>query len=296
MRKKSPKQKFKVGDYILVIGFVDSPKICTGLYGFIDSIGQKKGEPTTYLVQLLTKLDPDPELTQYDYRDTWTERVQATDIVPLTDPEKLKAAETFKYLTQRPPRGPRDPMLQKIMEQTMNPTKEELKKREKVAASVQIQEKEHPLPGHTKRGNKSKFPAYGDSISSERWYKVIHFAEKGPKNCTIEELALWKVLRENLEKCSFWSNHQECRDLVKELDLDPFKSSHEIALYQDKTNVYAPVGTLRVKAIELWNQNLEILQIQNMGDESNYQGAHPKGEIKGFSITYAKRRQLPIPS
>lgn len=151
------------------------------------------------------------------------------------------------------------------------------------------------LPGKIRRGDKSQFTAFHDPVIEAASSEVRRYAVMERKDLTLEMKVRWGQANALVEQASFWSMRKECRDLVKELDLDPFVDEHEDALYGDKKHQYAPNGRLRHEAVNIWNEGRVIVYIQDMEDENTCWGSYKDGQPNGFLITHVKRRQLPIP-
>lgn len=301
--------EFKEGDPVQVVGYLCTNRTCIGLFGFVERIWtpEEMGRPDRAPLYVALLQDPDLEdpsarakeeraKHRFDW-DTWTCSAYHKDLIPLTDPVALARVARYKEAVAAYWDEPRDPVVDKIMDDAIrNDHKERDKLVEARAAELWPQFR---LPGGIERGDKSGYPAYRDPAVYLRSQEVQGYAcRQGPRGedlWTIEERARWKLCLEAVEQASFFSPMEEVRRLVHELDLDPMADNFNKTLYRGFGSVYAPKGQLRNKVIPVWNKGAVVLDITEMQDEetcwSDYHGKEPNG----FLVYYAFRRTLPEP-
>ena len=98
-----------------------------------------------------------------------------------------------------------------------------------------------------------------------------------------------------LETVSSWSGDVDVRNIVHELDLDPFISRFNTTVYYKETTQFVPREQLRVGVITQLNNRRVILDIHDgslnkLGRESYPDLNEP---VTHFFITTAQRRKLP---
>lgn len=294
---KPKKITYKEGDLVQVIGYANTTFTSIGLYGYITKIYTLEDEETPkYLLNLLQypEENEDPERQKQESEG----RYQAVSIGtreenfrPIKGKTQLARAQKFRDLYFQPTYTP-----PKIANSVKRKILKKSRKDTAIASHMKKMRPKFPLPGKVERGNKSQFPSYQDPVCQKRWRRVMTLSQGGYSTTSPQKLAEWRLCNEANSQCSFWSGHPECRNLIHELDLDPFKAEFATALYKSKTRVYAPLGTLRNAAIQLWNQGYEILYIQEMTDAETCHNSSRTEPPKGFQITAAKRRKLPQPN
>lgn len=285
-----------IGLPVLVVGRVCSTKTCVGLFGFVQREWPDQG---LLSVVLLTypSIEDDEDQRRKEARgefSTWFTQGKPSDFRPLTDPVALARVEAMRKVKDVPDEP--DPALDALIAEFTAP--EAMKAEQARTDAIEARSLEmgsvYQLPGVIRRGDKSRFPAFSDPAAQVISNELMGYAHAGPSKCSLDEMARWKQARAATEALSFWSPREECRALVKELDLDPMADVFESALWRNKGTTYAPNGGLRAAVIALWNSGAQILEIEDMGDADTSWGRGSTGEPGGFGISYGFRRQLPV--
>lgn len=301
------KNQFKEGDPIIVIGNICSVRTLVGLYGYITKIFTEKeaGGPGKPCISVEVFQNPDLPGHKPKFGHDWTACAIARpeDLVPMARStisafdKKLLRVEALKAKKQKE-NTERDPEEEKKLNDVVNSAIQRSKavkaRDKKVVAASKKMGQVFPRSGYVKRGDKSHFICYRSAEVQVADDEIRRYAVRENNKWTIKELARWTQARALVDESSFWSDCKECRDVVKEFDLDPYIDQFNNALRHQESRIYAKSGELRNKVLHLWNKSAEILSIEAMKDEDTSWGFPDKGEPTGFSIHYAFRRVIPI--
>ncbi len=288
---------YPIGSPVLVVGNVCRHRISVyvGLYGYVSA-----HHDGALCVSLFRSHDAEPSETSRDwprFNVTTAFRVKPADLRPLTGKARLaRVARLIAHEKAEAAKEKPDSVVDSIMANLCKP--EAIAKREADYAALEAEHKRlgrvFTLSGTIKRGNKSAFPRFRDDATRAIVAERDEYAYRKSGVLTVTERARWQQANEAIDSTSFWSGRDECRDLVRELDLDPMASSHEGALWRNEGTVYCVNGSLRAAAFRLWNKGAQFLYIQDMRGPDECWGTGDKGEPAGFLISYAYRRKLPI--
>lgn len=274
-------KEYKPGDNVVVVGRLKASQTTVGLFGFVESVSEKE----VVSVVLLKYRTYDPVFATENQENAGIFQViqahgEHSDFKMLEGPVGIARVENMKRHFAQTPETPstiRDIIKHLIGIRMRDEDEVDVGQCYTLSNSVTRYEKNYP----------SYYQEEARKISEDvrRWASC--------DTVTPTERAKWKQALVILDKCSFWSDKPECRDVVQELDLDPFKDGFNTALYETKT-VYAPNGSLRTFVIRLWNDGAEILRIEDMEDETTCWGYDKRGEPNGFLVTVGSRRYLPV--
>lgn len=301
------KHQFKEGDPIIVIGNICSVRTLVGLYGYITKIYSEKdaGGPGKPCITVEVFQNPDLPGKKPKFGHDWTAGAVARpqDLIPmgrstisafdqkLLRVEELKAKKKKEKADRKPEE---EKLLNEVVKSAMQKSALGRRRDKLVVAASQKMGQVFPRSGFVKRGDKSQFLCYRTKEVQVADDEICRYAVRDNNRWTIKELARWTQARELVDQSSFWSPRQECRDVVKEFDLDPYADEFNNALRHQEGRLYAKNGELRNKILHLWNRGACILTIDDMKDETTCWGFPDEGEPAGFSIHYAFRRVIPI--
>lgn len=294
----APKQ-FKPGDHVMIVGNPSKYETAIGLYGYI----LNQNSEGNFNVEAFKDHKPckaEANKQWPSFRTTAFSNVVASDLRPLHKKnakfrtarlmafrEKEKAAETKEEKAKDAKRW--RSILAKI---TSPKSLARQKALDKKIETVQAKIGQVFYISRMTRLDKSTYPAYRSPTIEAIESELHRYASKGPKECTITELARWRQCQEIIAQASLWSNHDECRSVVQEFDLDPYVDEFNGALYRRLSSPYIPHGELRQAVIAAWNRGENILYIQDA--EAPTTCARDEKSATGFFLTVAKRRQLPV--
>jgi hypothetical protein len=296
----------KKGTPILVTGYLCKFGNRLGYVGYVDKVWSPKQahEGKTLSLKLLKPLplsksdlrkENDP---QYGDFDSTSGQARPDQVRKLTDPKELDRVQRFMAAekAEAEKETPEEKAKwKKFMASCTRSASKDLKERERLDAIARKIGPKWTLPGKIERGDKSAFCTYGDPVIQEASEHVRRCAVREQSELTDNDKIRWAEGNALTSQASFWSPTEECRDAVKEFDLDPFKSHFCSALYLPHSHTYAPNGTLREKLIEIWNRGEEILHIEDMDGPDTCHTRIMGRTPQGFSISHAKRRKLPTP-
>lgn len=295
------KPEFAVGDFIQVIGYPCSTVICLGLTGYISQIDEKK-EGRYIHVELLKNSTPDmKEIDQERCKrfSAWSCPVRPDEIRHINHApwgSNIPRLTRFKNADMAEAEMHKNnPATKLILDEVGKELKPYADNEKAIDRYYRSLANIFPLPGYTERGDKSHYPAYNTTASRKVDDEVYGYASRGLAKCEPKEVARWRLGNQFLERVSFWSPRQECRDAVREFDLDPFKEDHNHALYRDHQIKYVENGFLRNMFIDLWNLGAEIINVNDATkrEDNHIQIVEPTENPTGFSVTFAFRRTLP---
>lgn len=151
-------------------------------------------------------------------------------------------------------------------------------------------------PKSVRRGDKYDFPSYEIDIE-ERGLgdRLRRCAVKEKLTSRDRQTMAW--INQASGRCSFWHSSKIVRELVVELDLDPYADNFNEALYQDFKHQMVTPDQLRVVVIQALNDGRIVINIDggklDKWDNKTECCARDR-EATHFFVTTAKRRQLPI--
>ena len=290
---------FRVGSPVLVVGRLDTIKICVGLYGYVECVWTEE-ESETPGGSLSVVLLSNPTLDGWDAKSdrareargdfkTWEAIAQTADLRPLTGAARLMRVAALRESKQEKSARKPDPKFDGFMAKMRSPAYRDREKAEagKIAAANARIGSVFPFVGPIKRGDKSGFPAYNDAGPQAAWHEVAGYAQEPRENRTITELARWGQANRALECVSHWSPDPDVRALVRELDLDPMSDGRESALYHRDGWVFAARADLRREAFKLWNAGAQIVKIDEAEDSetgwSSYSPFKPAVVVRIFA-------------
>lgn len=112
---------------------------------------------------------------------------------------------------------------------------------------------------------------------------------------TDEDRLVLYFANQALDAVSSWSGDETVRALVHELDLDPFISKFNNAVYNKEARTCIPRNQLRVHIIQALNRGLLILDIHDGNLNKAGRESYPDSNepVTHFFVTTAQRRKLP---
>jgi len=297
------KGRFKKGDPVYVIGGPGSLGSCvTGLYGYVMHVVTKRDKPAPedikrpYQVKVFS--NPDKPAREGEFASDWTKVFSVGDreIVPLsqeTTPGFAWRMERVKTLIKNDSKP--DPEFDKVMRGIFRRVEKDnlaQKARDKQVEEASVKMGDvFPDKAFLKRGDKSNFSSFYDPVPVAANKEMMIYASQESRNLTVEQMARWAQARNVVDRASLFSSRQECRDVVKEFDLDPFIEEFNCALRHKQEHLVVPNGKLRVAVMLLWNRSFDIMQISDIKGSSC---CGPDEGPTGFVVYYAKRREIKI--
>lgn len=273
-----------------------------GLYGYVMKVISKKDKTTPedlkrpYQIKVFS--NPDKPAREGEFASDWTQFFSAgeQDIVPLsqeTAPGFAWRMERVKALIAKDSKP--DPEFDKVMKGIFRKmAKDNLAQK---ALDKQIEEASVRMgdvfldKSFVKRGDKSSFSSFYDPVPVAANEEMMIYASQERSKLTVEQMARWAQAHNVVDRASLFSNRRECRDVVKEFDLDPFVQEFNCTLRHKQEHLVVPNGKLRVAVMLLWNRSFDIMQISDIKGRSC---CRPDEEPTGFVVYYAKRREIKV--
>jgi hypothetical protein len=183
-----------------------------------------------------------------------------------------------------------DPVVDKIMAEMGSPDYRD--KEAKDAAARETWAKENPNPfipdRSIKRNDKGNYFAY-HSDAAQKAENIRRGVACGTSRAPGDMVTLERT-NDFLDQASFWPDREIVRNLVRELDLDPYAGRFNRALYRPAPRQRAvPTSELRQAVIRLLNAGYVILDLTPVNEEDC---CRDDGEF--WIIAAGKRKQLPV--
>ncbi len=274
------KSSFKVGDIIRVIRQPQRGRVITtitGLYGFVLMVWPEKDECMVNL-----------------YGNGCREDRGSSDVVGFADLEACTDPKWAAYLTplvsdEVRKRDVPDPVIDGLMADLESPIYRE--KEVALAAEAEAWEAAHPnefLPARSiKRNDKGDYLAYS-SPECQKVEEMRRGLAYSSMKVTGNRVTLGRA-NDFLDKASFWSDREVVRNIVRELDLDPYAGRFNRALYTEFKHPRTTTEDLRKKIIKLLNKGHVILDLTPVNEEDS---CRYDGDF--WHITTGKRKKLPV--
>jgi hypothetical protein len=292
---------FKKGDMIVVVDGRTNIGCCiTGLHGYVtDVFKETPDDPKSrYLFHVKVFQNPGNPGSKPVFGSDWvtTAVLREYQIVLMSQSNtagyawKKKRIQGLIDQDNTP-----DPEFDKVFKSIIEKTDAAMNVEMKRAAAVKAMSKKlgnvFPASGFVKRGDKSHYQSFHDPETQAARKEIGKYAARSGSKFTTKERARWAQAAELVARSSLFSNRQECRDVVREFDLDPFIDDHNDTLRHKGSYLVVPAGKLRVAVMMALNRGFEITHICDKKGDSC---AGPENNPDGFVVWYAKRRQIEV--
>lgn len=283
----NPQPQYQPGDLVQAI----KPP-CTfpeasvaGLYGYVSNVYTEKDGSITYMVILYYEKDKS-EYTSYNFTGDALRPANSLHWGIFLKP--LAAAELVE---QAKPEDPND-ISHKIMASEADPERKARNELDEAAIKELAEKTPHPFLSAEGigRASKNRYRSLTTDEAQTIMDIPVRFgsSDRKLKDFTYEERLLWARANGIIRQFSYWPDDKLVRNLVEELDLDPYIDKFNRTLYGKKSYVEIPRDKLRATVISLLNDNEIILSIDPLKDNDR------KNKNDEFCVGYTRRKKLPI--
>jgi hypothetical protein len=285
-------QTIKPGDFIRVVRQPKGQTITTitGLRGWITHVSPKNVFSVFFGENRWMAVLVERGLIHGEIR---TRIAQLADGDFLTiKPSALARKMRAKWQVEQPPK---DPTVEKLIEQLASPRQQIRMARAAVALKQMMDAGSNPYLPATAVTLRSKlnYPVYSDfELAGHGQARRTIACQRRKLNLKEKAQLCW--YNEAADRTCFWSGDQRVRALVQELDIDPFIRRFDGAVYRDEQRIFVSAPELRVAVIRELNRGRQILSIEGgkVQDGCHALSSHNE-EPTHFFVTTARRRKLP---